>query len=190
MHIHIRQKLLIYAICFSLILALQSCKTQRGDPLKYRHAPFTADISGVISTEEGHGLEFKATVEFFGESGVENREFCLVYHSPAAISGISVRRYNDSRITVSLGEIEQSLPNGESILGFIKTAEMLDPSEEILGISSISGSSVGLERFQNLTVVETQSCRLYFDPQGIYPIKAEYSDGGLFILLDEISFRT
>ena len=186
----IRQKLLIYAFIIALSMSAVSCSSERSDPLAYRYLPLSAEISGNICSSVGVRTEFSATLELFEYPGEGARGFCLSFHSPASLSGLSVHRDTNGSITLSMQGLELSLENGDTVSGFIKIAEMLDPDGETVKISSIPGNSVGLDLFSHLTLVETASGRIYLDPHTSYPVRAEFSDGETDITFDAVTCRT
>ena len=183
------QKLLVLWVLVIGMVFSSACQRKMGDPLAYRSMALSAEISGSIRTASDESIVFAATTELYERTEGE-RCFLLVFHAPDALAGLSVRRTEDGTVTLMLDGIEVSLPTGSALGGFIKIAEMLDPSEEILRITSISGKSVGLDSFSYLTLVETASERIYIDPHTSYPVRAEFSDGEVNILFDTVSCRT
>ena len=182
--------MLILAICVTGIFCAVSCGARAGDPLAYRTQPFKADISGNITSTTGGRVDFSATLEFFEYAEDGSREFLMLFHAPEALSGLSVRSLPDGGITFSLDGMTFSLRNREAVGGFIKIAEMLDPSEEVLRISSIPGASAGLAGFSYLTLIETATQKIYVDPHTSYPVKAEFSGGEIEICFETVTCRT
>lgn len=184
----IGQKLLALLVLAAAVASLFSCGAKRGDPLAYRNFPISAEIVGSISRGTGERVEFSATIELSAPVGGE-RGFILTFRAPLALSGLSVRREVDGGVTLALDGMEMTLSSGDGVSGFIKIAEMLDPKGEIIGISSISGSSVGLCGFSYLTLIETPRERIYLDPHTSYPVRVEFSDGETDIEFDAVTCR-
>lgn len=174
--LHVRHryiKVLLLLAAANLCLILTSCHPGTSDLLAYRQGPISAEISGRITPRIGGAIEFSATLKLGPPS--ECRSFVLKFHAPASLSGMKVSRNEDSILSVSRGDISITLSD-DTVKNAIKIAEMLDSPGEILEISSISGSSVGLTEYDRLTSVRTQLCTLLIEPRSSLPIRASLSD--------------
>ena len=183
------QKLLALLALTAALIAFSSCATTKGDPLAYRNFPLSAEVAGRLIRPSGDAVSFSATVELSALSDGA-RGFLLTFRAPDSLSGLSVRRSDDGGVTLARDGMEILLPDGDAVSGFIKIAEMLDPIGEIVGISSISGSSVGLFGFSYLTLIEMPLERIYLDPHTSYPVRVEFSDGETDIIFDAVTCRT
>ena len=185
-----RQKLLAVILILTALVSFQGCGHRGGDPLEYRNAPFAAEIDGEICPNVGVRVSFSAELELFERGEGEYRGFRLVFRSPDALAGLSVCRAADGSVTVACDGLEQALPSGDFVDGFIKIAETLDPAEDILRVSSVSGDSIGLDGVPYLTLIETSSHKIYLDINSSYPVRAEFSGGELRVSISGISPRT
>ena len=157
-----------------LCLFFISCAPPPAELLSYRQGPINAEISGRITPRIGKPIEFSATLSM--SEPTKCRPFTLYFRTPTSLSGMTVARHEDGSVSVSRGDIAITLSDN-TLKTAIKIAEMLDSPGEILEISSISGSSVGLPAYERLTCVRTALCTLLIDPRSSLPIRASLSDG-------------
>ena len=186
----IRQKLLTLTSLVLLLAVLTSCGKRGGDPLSYRLTAFTADITGSILYPSGEEMAFSATVVMESPTDEGCREFSVLFHSPDGLAGMRTRRLRDGSALVSRGGVECPVSDGGVMKNIIKIAEMLDPSEEILRISSISGRDAGLPQYDRLTFIETATVSIAVDPHTSFPVKARTSDGEAEISFDVVTAKT